>query len=90
MASFINYSWIDITLSPVLKSKVPRSAYAEAIHLQASQAELSLAGRRMGVILLDLGTGLWLYKFSIDIMCPYFRQRLHDLLDETRNEPSSV
>ena len=29
----------------------------ESGSLQASQAELSFAGRRMGVILLDLGTG---------------------------------
>ena len=47
------------TLSPVVKSKVLRPAYAEGSPLQASQIEQSFFRRRMGVIFLDLETGLW-------------------------------
>ena len=49
---------VNTQQSPILKSKVPRPAYAEGSPLQANQVELSFAGRRMGVIFLDLGTGL--------------------------------
>ena len=53
--------FVFLSQSPVLKSKVPHSAYAEGSTLQASQTELSIAGRRMGVIFLDFGTGLSAY-----------------------------